>query len=79
MKADLRTRITELRARLHEALQKQFDVELDKSVHRIRDAIAPYTRFVRVEREKLTRADAELTELRARSDALRSAIDRLPV
>ncbi|MGL4650252.1 MAG: dynamin family protein, partial [Caldilineaceae bacterium] len=55
MKADLRTRISTLRGRLHEALQKQFDRELESGIQRIREAIAPYTRFVRVERDKLLR------------------------
>lgn len=77
-KADLRTRISQLRTTLNEALQKQFDRELESGVQRIRSAIAPYTRFVRVEREKLTRAGSELTELRARSEMLRGDIDRLP-
>jgi len=78
MKVELRARIGELRARLHDALQKQFERELETSIQRIRDAIAPYTRFVRIEREKLARADSDLADLRTRGDVLRSTIERLP-
>ncbi|MGL4649696.1 MAG: dynamin family protein, partial [Caldilineaceae bacterium] len=78
MKADLRTRISTLRGRLHEALQKQFDRELESGIQRIREAIAPYTRFVRVERDKLLRASGDLADLRGRSESLRGSIERLP-
>jgi small GTP-binding protein len=78
LKAEMRTRTGELRTKLHDALQKQFDRELERSILRIRDAIAPYTRFVRVERDKLTRASNDLADLRSRSESLRAAIERLP-
>ena len=45
--------LLELRTRLMDALTEQFQQESDRSVLRIREAIAPYTRFVRGERERL--------------------------
>jgi hypothetical protein len=63
IKADLRTRITDLRERLDAAITRQFNNELQDSIQRIREAIAPYTRFVRVEREKLELLDGELSRL----------------
>ncbi len=63
IKADLRTRITDLRERLDAAMTRQFNSELQESVQRIKEAIAPYTRFVRVEREKLDLLDGELARL----------------
>jgi len=63
IKADLRTRITDLRERLDAAITRQFNNELQDSIQRIREAIAPYTRFVRVEREKLELLDGELARL----------------
>ena len=55
------------------ALQDEFRRELERSVQRIRDALAPYTRFVRAEREhtehlasELRAALDELNRLRAR-------------
>lgn len=54
VKERMRVHIGDLRKRLDEAISRQFEAELTQSVQRIREAIAPYTRFVRVEREKLT-------------------------
>ena len=54
VKDGMRTHINDLRQRLDVAISRQFDAELAQSVQRIREAIAPYTRFVRVEREKLS-------------------------
>ena len=54
VKDGMRVHINDLRQRLDIALTRQFEAELTQSVQRIREAIAPYTRFVRVEREKLT-------------------------
>lgn len=52
-KKELRVRINEIRDHLHETMNHQFDEELNESLQRIREAIGPYTRFVRVERDKL--------------------------
>ncbi len=53
VKEGMRTHIGDLRQRLEIAMTRQFEAELAQSVQRIKEAIAPYTRFVRVEREKL--------------------------
>ena len=65
LKAELRASIGELREKLVTAMTKQFESELAHSVQRIREAIEPYTRFVRVERERLDTFETELRELRA--------------
>ncbi len=59
-----------LRTRLHNAMNEQFDKELNNSINRLQDAIAPYTRFVRAEQKKtvamqeqLTRLDSEMMQL----------------
>jgi len=54
VKEGMRTHIGDLRQQLDTAMTRQFEAELAQSVQRIKEAIAPYTRFVRVEREKLT-------------------------
>jgi small GTP-binding protein len=53
----------ELRARLHSAMNEQFQKELGRSLDRVRDAIAPYTRFIRAEQEKTTAMQEQLTRL----------------
>jgi hypothetical protein len=62
IKVEMRQRINELRGRLDAALTRQFEAELNQSVRRIHEAIAPYTRFVRVEREKLNSLNESLRE-----------------
>jgi hypothetical protein len=77
IKKELRDNINDLRTQLDVALTKQFDKELADSVQRIRDAIAPYTRFVRVEREKLERLSSDLQETGSELAVLRSAVQNL--
>ncbi|MCB9161896.1 MAG: dynamin family protein [Caldilineaceae bacterium] len=77
VKAELRGKINALRDQLNSVLNTQFESELGDSVQRIREAIAPYTRFVRVEREKLEKLAATLEADRAELDALRHAVDRI--
>jgi small GTP-binding protein len=76
-KTQFRERTEELRGRLLNALRDEFQRELERSIQRIRDALAPYDRFVRSERE---RTETFVTSLRAQLDTLadlRARIDRL--
>ncbi len=61
-KRDLRRKIAALREQLMGTLTAQFDREIEASEHRIGEAVAPYTRFVRAEREHLQEARARLAE-----------------
>ena len=63
-----------LRERLGEVVRRQFDAELNRSVERMRDAIAPYTRFVRTEHARMTAASSALSEVDAEIDALKAEI-----
>ena len=69
--------INDLRSQLDTALTRQFDKELGDSVQRIREAVAPYTRFVRVEREKLERLSSELKAADVEVSTLRTLIEDL--
>jgi small GTP-binding protein len=78
-KSQFRARTEELRSRLLTALREEFRSELERSLQRIRDALAPYNRFVRTERDRtdtfLNSLRSELTnlaELRQRVEALTS-------
>lgn len=77
IKNDLRVRINQLREQLSAAMSRQFETELKESTQRLREAIAPYTRFVRVEREKLERMNAELQAARSRVSIIRGEIERV--
>ena len=70
-KKELRTKVEAMRQRLMEALTAQFDHELAHSLARIREAVSPYTRFVRVERERLTEGREELRRIRTGLERIR--------
>ncbi|MGN6813030.1 MAG: dynamin family protein [Thermomicrobiales bacterium] len=75
-RAQFRERSDALRERLMTTLREQFQTELDRSISRIREAIAPYTRFVRAERDKATRLHDELTDIAADVRRLRVGLER---
>jgi small GTP-binding protein len=76
-KSDLRDKLESLRQRLMEAMTDEFEQELTRSLQKLREAIAPYTRFVRAEQQKLARVEGELNELSAALGQLRARIDNL--
>ena len=71
----LRRRSAELRTRLTEALQDQFDREVERSTARVRDTLAPYSAFVRAERDKLQRLSQALARIDADVGDLRRIVD----
>lgn len=56
-------KIAGMRTQLNDALTNQFDKEVQRSVRRVEDALAPYSRFVRAEREKLDQISRTLTQI----------------
>ncbi|HEX2172153.1 MAG TPA: dynamin family protein [Dehalococcoidia bacterium] len=73
--ADFLKKTDDLRERLATALTDQFNREVNRSQERIRDAIAPYLRFVRTEHEKVTGLKADLDATRSALRALRAEIE----
>lgn len=76
-KTQFRTRTEELRTRLLTALRDEFQQELERSIQRIRDALAPYDRFVRGERERTDRLVSDLRSELAEVTELRAEIEQL--
>jgi small GTP-binding protein len=76
-KNDLREKLEDLRQRLMSAMTEEFERELANSLQRLREAIAPYTRFVRAEQHKLARIEAELGEISASLGQLRLRVENL--
>lgn len=74
-KKELVGRVAALRNQLMGALNSQFEKELHRSLQRINDAIVPYTRFVRAEREKLQQTQADLDTAQQMQGRLRSEIE----
>ena len=71
---EFREKTDALRERLGEVVRRQFEAELGRSIERMREAIAPYTRFVRSEHARMTRAGEDLAAIDAEADALRAEI-----
>lgn len=76
-KDDLDAKIEAVRARLLETMTQQFERELARSLQEIREAIAPYTRFIRSEHEKLTALEAELGDVALSLRQIRSQLHAL--
>ena len=71
-----RKKTDDLRARLKDGMTRQFETELERSVLRIRDVLAPYSRRVRAEHERLSQAACTLDTLRTRLADLRTRAER---
>jgi small GTP-binding protein len=76
-KAQMREKIADVRARLSTALRVQFQEEIGRSTARMRDSIAPYSRFVRSEGERLRETATKLSTLRTDLETLRRRVDAL--
>jgi small GTP-binding protein len=61
-KADLRAKIEDMKERLMSSMTAQFEREMERSLHRLEEAIAPYTRFVRAKQEKLEQVEGKLKD-----------------
>jgi hypothetical protein len=72
---EMRAKIAAMREGLAAALRTQFESELERILQRIDHTIAPYTRFVRAERDKLLDSRAELERLQADLDRLRAEVE----
>ncbi len=75
-KATLHAKIEKMRTDLMASLTGQFDREIDRGVQRVQDSIAPYTRFVRAERERLTAVQEEFAGLERQFAGLQDRIGR---
>lgn len=74
-KSELRQKIASMRTELMGSLTAQFEREITRSLERIRDAVAPYSRFVRAERDRFTEVRDELTAIKDALATIRARID----
>jgi small GTP-binding protein len=75
-KREFHQKISELRDQLVRTLTRQVNTELEASSSRIREAIGPYTRFVRAQREQLGSLSEELGAIDGVLGRLRADIER---
>lgn len=76
-RTEMDAKISELRQNLTGALQNQFHREIQRSIEDIQQAIGPYTRFVRAEREKLEETRDKLENLQAEMEQIKIRIESL--
>ena len=74
-KNELKAKIGEMRTTLVSALRAQFEREIQRSLDNIREAIAPYSRFVRAEGSKLEETRTSLVEFQDQLGRLRGRIE----
>jgi len=75
--AEFQTRTDELRERLTESMRDELTRQLEQSIQRVRDAVAPYDRFVRTERERLGELEATFERFESQVSSLRAEIEML--
>ena len=74
-KDDLRAKVQQLRDTLSTSLRSQFQVEVRRSTERLDEGIAPYSRFVRAERQALDAVRTTLGEMDGRLQTLQARIE----
>ncbi|MGQ9647294.1 MAG: dynamin family protein [Thermodesulfobacteriota bacterium] len=70
-KAKMMKKIASLRTQLTHSLRTHFEKEINRNRQHLHEAIAPYTRFVRSERARITKYQSEIEHLRGEMLGLR--------
>ena len=76
-KRDFHQKISDLRDQLTRSISRQINSELDASSARIREAIGPYTRFVRAQRDQLSGLSEELAAIDGVVGRIRAEINHV--
>ncbi|TLN28591.1 GTP-binding protein [bacterium] len=74
-KNELHEKLARLRTELIQSLRSEFEKEIQRSLQRMSEAIAPYTRFVRAETGRSDQVQRELKDASLEIDNLRSIIE----
>ena len=74
---EMHEKVAALREQLAGSLRGHFNQELERSASRINEAIAPYSRFVRAEREKLDEFQRSMESIQGNIARLKLAVEGL--
>lgn len=77
-KQELKAKTEALRDQLHKVLNEAFEREMERAGDRLREAVAPYSRFVRSEHQRLQVIRDELAEIAAELRRLQARVENLP-
>jgi prefoldin subunit 5 len=67
--------MTAMRTNLLNSMTAEFSKETGDAIFRLKENVAPYTRYVRAEQERIDQIHAAIAEMRQRLSALRARID----
>jgi small GTP-binding protein len=73
-KNDMRAKVAAVSSQLVRSLRGRFEREIERSLQHIKETIAPYTRFVRAEEQKMCEAQDTLEGFERNADRLRAQI-----
>ena len=76
-KKELHDKVSVLRDQLIGTLQSHFLKEIEKSIQKIYEAIAPYSRFVRAEQGRLLDTQSEIDRIRSEFEKLKTEIENI--
>jgi len=76
LKSALQVKVNELRDRLKSTLSSHFNQELEHSIRKLEDAIEPYTRFVKTEKDKLETLEKKFTQYQKEVEQFRASLER---
>lgn len=76
-KTNMREKVAAMREQLIRSLREQFEKEIERSLQRVNEAIAPYTRFVRAERGKLLEAQSGLNKIQAEIERIKVQVEEI--
>lgn len=74
LKTQFRDKIVAMREQLSGTMRRQFDAELDQMIARVREALGPYTRFIRSQQALLTDLQREFSDVDVDLGRLRAEI-----
>jgi small GTP-binding protein len=76
-KTKFNEKIARVRTQLIQTLRGQFEKEMDHSIERIQEAIAPYTRFIRSEQEKMLEMEGRYKHLKLEIERLKAKLENI--
>lgn len=74
IKKEIRAKVEELRGQINGALEKQFKSDLSNSVQHVNEALGPYTRFVRTEKDKFEGLESGLEKTSVQVHEMREKV-----
>lgn len=76
-KKQLSQKLADLMGQLMTGLTEQFEREMRRGIQRIEDAVAPYSRFIRAEKENITQRQDQFKALESRINGLQDQLKEI--